>query len=584
MQVGAGMLLHIGGEGLVIGKQFLAQRLQAAVPRGFLRRMADEDIELRTDRPRIDVAHEAADVLHLPAPSFVALDALCREHRVAEPVGDCQLVDLRLCKLDEFHAEALQLVHLLLALRFADRWNRRHRSYHNAPMPKRHGFTFEQGELHDMAEQVLARATRGGASGCECEVSEGYGLTVTVRKGKPDTIEHNRDRSIGVTIYFGERPKVRRGHASTSDVSRAALEQTVDAALAIARHTAEDDCAGLPDAELLAKKARDLDLFHPWALGTEEAIALAKRCEDAAFATAPVIKNSEGATVSTQQSQFLLANSLGFRGGFPGSRHYLSCSVIAQEKGLMQRDDWYSASRVPRKIADARALGRYAAQRAAARLRARKIATCQVPVLFEAPVAIGLLGHFVSAVNGGNLYRKTSFLVDSLGKEVFSRNVQIEERPFERQGSASTTFDDEGVATCERSVVRNGVLQGYFLGSYSARKLGMKSTGNAGGHHNLVLASDGPDFRGMLRKMGRGLLVTELLGQGINLVTGDYSRGAAGYWVDGGEIQFPVEEITIAGNLRDMFKGIAAVGADVLARSGRESGSILIERMTIAGE
>ena len=451
-------------------------------------------------------------------------------------------------------------------------------------MPKPHGFTFNAAEFHDMAEQVLARAKRAGASGCECEVSEGFGLTVTVRKGKPDTIEHNRDRAIGVTIYLGDRPKARRGHASTSDVSPAALEQTVDAALAIARHTAEDDCAGLPDAELLAKKAPDLDLFHPWALDTEEAIALAKRCEDAAFATAPVIKNSEGATVSTQQSQFLLANSLGFRGGFPGSRHYLSCSVIAEEKGLMQRDDWYSASRVPRKIAEPRALGRYAAQRAASRLRARKIATCQAPVLYEAPVAIGLLGHFVSAVNGGNLYRKTTFLVDSLEKEVFSRHVQIDERPFRRQGSASTPFDDEGVATHERSVVRDGVLQGYFLGSYSARKLGMKSTGNAGGHHNLILKSDGPDFAGMLRKMGRGLLVTELLGQGINLVTGDYSRGAAGYWVEGGEIRYPVEEITIAGNLRDMFKGIVAVGGDVLARSGRESGSILIERMTIAGE
>ena len=451
-------------------------------------------------------------------------------------------------------------------------------------MPKRHGFTFEHGELHDMAEQVLARAKRAGASGAECEVSEGHGLTVTVRKGKPDTIEHNRDRSIGVTIYLGDRPKARRGHASTSDVSPAALEQTVDAALAIARHTAEDDCAGLPDPDLLAKGAKDLDLFHPWALTTEEAIALAKRCEDAAFATAPVIKNSEGATVATQQSQFVLANSLGFRGGFPGSRHYLSCAVIAEEKGLMQRVDWYSASRVPRKIAEPQALGRYAAQRAASRLRARKIATCQAPVLFEAPVAIGLLGHFVSAVNGGNLYRKTSFLVDSLGKEVFARNVQIDERPFERQGSASTPFDDEGVATHERSVIRDGVLQGYFLGSYSARKLGMQSTGNAGGHHNLVLKSNGPNFVGMLKKMGRGLLVTELLGQGINMVTGDYSRGAAGYWVDGGEIQFPVEEITIAGNLRDMFKGIVAVGADVLARSGRQSGSILMDRMTIAGE
>src|SRR5881394_1065309 len=451
-------------------------------------------------------------------------------------------------------------------------------------MTRHPGFTCDRAELESLAQAVLDRARRAGASGCDCDVSEGHGLTVTVRKGKPDTIEHNRDRSIGVSLYLGERPRVRRGHASTSDLSRAALEQTVDAALAIARHTAEDDCAGLPEPDLLAKSPRDLDLFHPWELSTEEAIAIAKRCEDAAFATAPVIRNSEGATVSTQQSQFMLANSHGFVGGYPGSRHYLSCAVIAEQRGLMQRDDWYSSSRVAGKIAEPRALGRYAAQRAAARLRARKIATCQAPVLFEAPVAIGLLGHFVSAVNGGSLYRKTSFLVDSLGKEVFSRHVQIDEQPFERQGSASTPFDEEGVATHERSVVRDGVLQGYFLGSYSARKLGLRSTGNAGGHHNLVLKSDGPDFKGMLRKMGRGLLVTELLGQGINLVTGDYSRGAAGYWVEGGEIQFPVEEITIAGNLRDMFKGMVAVGADVLTRSGRESGSILIDRMTIAGE
>src|SRR3989440_873679 len=413
-------------------------------------------------------------------------------------------------------------------------------------MPKRHGFTFESAELHDMAEQVLAHAKRAGASGCDCEVSEAYGLTVTVRKGKADTIEHNRDRSIGVSVYLGERPRVRRGHASTSDLSRAALEQTVDAAAAIARHTAEDECAGLPEPELLVREPRDLDLFHPWELGTEEAIALAKRCEDAAFATAPVIRNSEGATVSTQQSQFVLANSHGFVAGYPGSRHYLSCAVIAEHKGLMQRDDWYSSSRVPTKIAEPRSLGRYAAERAASRLGARQIATCQAPVLFEAPVAIGLVGHFVSAVNGGNLYRKTSFLVDSLGSEVFARHVQIDERPFERQGSASTPFDDEGVATRERSVIRDGVLQGYFLGSYSARKLGMKSTGNAGGHHNLVLKSNGPDFVGMLRKMGRGLLVTELLGQGINLVTGDYSRGAAGYWGDDGALQFSAEVITIA--------------------------------------
>jgi PmbA protein len=451
-------------------------------------------------------------------------------------------------------------------------------------MPKHHGFTFSPQTLRELAAIVLERAKAGGAQGCDCEVSEAYGLTVTVRKGKPDTLEHNRDRSVGVSVYFGERPKVRRGHASTSDLSRAALEQTVDAALAIARHTAEDDAAGLPDAALLAADPPDLDLFHPWALSSEAAIEIARRCEAAAFAASKKIRNSEGATVSTQHSQFVLANSQGFMAGYPGSRHYLSCAVIAEERGLMQRDDWYSSSRVPEKIAGPEALGRYAGQRAAARLGARKIATCRAPVLFEAPAAIGLIGHFCSAVNGGNLYRKTSFLLDSLGQRVFAPLVRIEEQPLEPQGAASTAFDEEGVATKARRVVDDGVLQGYFLSSYSARKLGMQSTGNAGGHHNLVVRSDGPDFAGMLRRMGRGLLVTELLGHGINMVTGDYSRGAAGYWVEGGEIRFPVEEITIAGNLKDMFRGIAAIGSDVLVRGGRSCGSILIDGMTIAGD
>ena len=451
-------------------------------------------------------------------------------------------------------------------------------------MPKRHGFSCSRSEMESLAQAALERARSAGASGCDVDVSEGYGLTVTVRKGKPDTVEHNRDRSLGVSVYFGDRPRVRRGYASTSDFSRAALEQTVDAAAAIARHTAEDDCAGLPDAELLARSKPDLDLHHPWDISTEDAVDLAKRCEAAAFAVSKKIRNSEGATVSAQQTQFVFANSLGFVGGFPGSRHWLSCAVIAEDKGMMQRDDWYSASRVPAQIADPRALGRYAGQRTAARLGARKIATTQAPVLFEAPVAIGLIGHFVSAVNGGNLYRKTSFLVDSLGKEVFSPLVQIEERPLEAQGMASSPFDEEGVATQERSIVRAGVVEGYFLGSYSARKLGMKSTGSAGGHHNLLVRSQGPDFAGMLKKMGRGLLVTELLGQGVNPVTGDYSRGAAGYWVEGGEIAYPVEEITIAGNLKEMFKRIVAIGSDVVVRSGRSAGSILVENMTIAGE
>jgi PmbA protein len=451
-------------------------------------------------------------------------------------------------------------------------------------MPKHHGFTCEPGELRALAQSVLEHARRAGAAACDCDVSESYGLTVTVRKGRPDTLEHNRDRSVGVSVYWGERPRARRGHASTSDFSPQAIRQTVEAAAAIARHTAEDDCAGLPDAELLARDMPDLDLFHPWELSTEEAIEIARRCEAAAFAVSKNIRNSEGATVSAQQSQFVLANSLGFMGGYPGSRHWLSCSVIAEDKGMMQRDDWYSASRVPAKLADPATLGRYAAQRALARLGARKIPTCQAPVLFEAPAALQLIGHFVSAVNGGNLYRKTSFLVDSLGRQVFSPIVQIDERPYEPQATASTPFDEEGVATRTRSIVRGGTVEGYFLGTYSARKLGMQSTGSAGGHHNLVVRSEGPDFAGMLRHMQRGLLVTELMGQGVNLVTGDYSRGAAGYWVEGGEIRFPVEEITIAGNLREMFKGIAAIGSDVLVRGGRSSGSILVENMTIAGD
>jgi PmbA protein len=445
-------------------------------------------------------------------------------------------------------------------------------------------FTYAEAQLRDFAAQVLSHARRLGAAACECDVSEGHGLSVTVRKGAVDTIEHNRDKSIGVTVYLGERPHARRGHASTSDFSSAALAQTVEAALAIARHTTEDDCAGPPEPELLARDAPDLDLYHPWALGTEEAIAIARRCEAAAFALSPKIRNSEGASVSAQHSQFVFANSLGFMAGFPTSRHSLYLSVIAEDARGMQRDDWYSAARVPAQLAAPEALGRYAGERALARLGAHRIGTRQARVLFEAPQATMLLGSFVSAASGGNLYRKASFLVDSLGKAVFAPGVSIEERPLEPRGLASTPFDEEGVATQARTVVRDGVLQGYFLGSYSARKLGMRSTGSAGGNHNLVVASDGPDFLGMLRRLDTGLLVTELLGHGVNLVTGDYSRGAAGYWVEKGEIAHPVEEITVAGNLKDMFLGIEAVGSDAVVRGSRRSGSILVQRMTIAGE
>jgi PmbA protein len=444
-------------------------------------------------------------------------------------------------------------------------------------------FTYTQSQLKGFAQTVLDAARRAGAASCECEVSEGRGLSVTVRKDEPETIEHNLDKGIGITVYFGDRPNARRGHASTSDFSTAALTSAVEAAAAIARKTAVDDCAGPPEPAQLAKTPKDLDLYHPWAVDTGEAIRIARRAERAAFSLSKKITNSEGATVSAQHGQFIFANSLGFMQGFPSSRHSLSLSVIAEDRGLMQRDDWYSSSRVPGMLADPEALGRYAGARALARLGSRKIATCQAPVLFEAPVAAGLIGSFVGAASGGSLYRKSSFLLDSLGKQIFSRGITIAERPHEPRALASTPFDDEGVSTSAREVVSKGILKGYFLASYSARKLGMQSTGSAGGTHNLVVSSDGPDLAGMLKRMGRGFLVTEMLGQGANLLTGDYSRGAAGYWVENGEIAYPVEEVTVAGNLKDMFLGIDAIGSDVLVRGAYSCGSILVNRMTIAG-
>jgi len=440
-------------------------------------------------------------------------------------------------------------------------------------------FSHTSDTLKAIAADALAHAREKGAGACEVEVSDGYGQTVTVRMGEVETIEYNRDKSLSVTVYIGKH----KGYASTADLAPRAIRDTVEAALTIARFTAADDCAGLADPEALARDSKDLDLFHPWDLPVERAIEIAKRCESAAFALDKRVSNSEGASVSCQQWQFVLANSDGFMDGFPTSRHILSCAVIAAEDGHMQRDDWYVSMRSPKDLPRPEAVGEYAGRRALARLRSRKIGTVQAPVLFEAPVASGLIGGFVSAVSGGSLYRKASFLLDSLGKEVFSPIVNLVERPHVMRGAASSWFDDEGVATRDRDVVRNGVLQGYFLGSYSARKLGMKTTGNAGGNHNLILESGGSDLPGLITTMGRGLLVTDLMGHGINLVTGDYSRGAAGYWVEGGEIRYPVEEITIAGNLRDMFRSIVAIGSDALTRGSRTCGSILVEGMTVAG-
>lgn len=448
------------------------------------------------------------------------------------------------------------------------------------------GFAQSRETFQQIVEDTLAIAKALGASDAGVEVSEGVGLSVSVRMGELENVERNRDKSLGVSVYLGQR----RGNASTSDFSPQAIRQTVQAAYDIARFTAEDPAAGLPEAEDLAsaaEAARDLDLFHPWPVDAAQAAELARRCEVAALDTDRRITNSEGAGVSAQQSHFWAGNSRGFRGGYASSRHYLSVAPIAGRGRNMQRDAWYTSMRDARELASPESVGRYAAERALSRLKSRRLPTAEVAVLFEAPVAAGLLGGYVQATSGGALYRKASFLPDSLGKPVLPSHIDILEDPHRIKGKGSAPFDDEGVRTRARQVVQGGVVQGYFLSSYSARKLGMHTTGNAGGSHNLSMTSrltqPTDSLDAMLRKLGRGFLVTELMGQGVNYVTGDYSRGAAGFWVDGGVIQFPVHEVTIAGNLREMFLGIVAIGADVYPQGAKSIGSVLIERMKLAG-
>lgn len=444
-------------------------------------------------------------------------------------------------------------------------------------------FSISESRLSELALQVLEYARALGASDCACEASESTGLSVTTRKGQVETIENTRDKGLGITVYLG----LRRGHSSTSDFSVAAVRLAVQAAYDIARHTAVDPAAGLPDAEELEKHPQNLDLFHPWTLEPEHAIEIARSAEDAAFAVSKQIINSEGANVHTGCDQFVLANSRGFIAGYPQSRHSVSVAPIARGRGGMQRDDWYSSARRSEDLSAPEAIGRYAAQRALARLGAHKLETRRCPVLFEAPVACSLLGNFVHAASGGALYRKASFLVERIGKKLFADHIRITEDPFVHGGLASGPFDEEGVRGQARDVVAAGVLEGYFLSCYSARKLGMKSTGNAGGAHNLQLLSSRTapedDFLAMLRKLGTGLLVTELIGMGVDYVNGDFSRGASGYWVENGAIAYPVEEITVAGNLKHIFPGMAAIGADVVVRGGRRVGSVLIESMTVGG-
>jgi len=453
------------------------------------------------------------------------------------------------------------------------------------------GFQYSRAQFEELVDLALSHAKQLGAADAGAEVSEGAGLSVSVRKGELENVERNRDKSLGVTVYLGQR----RGNASTSDFSPAAIRQTVQAAYDIARFTAEDPVAGLPDPDDVANTYPELDLFHPWAITSDEAVKIALACEDAAFATSRKITNSEGAGVSAQQSHFFTAHMRGgerglpgiFSGGYASSRHSLSVAPIAGKGAAMQRDYWYSSQRNPLDLATPQAVGRYAAERTLARLNGRKIATTECPVLFESPLAAGLLGAYVQATSGGALYRKTTFLADSLGKRVMAKHLDILEDPHIIGGKGSAPFDDEGVRTVRRKVLSAGKVQGYFLSTYSARKLGMRTTGNAGGSHNLTLSSrltqPGDDLDAMLRKLGRGLFVTELMGQGVNYVTGDYSRGASGYWVEDGRIAYPVHEITIAGNLRDMFMGIEAVGADAYSYGAKTVGSILINRMKVAG-
>lgn len=441
-------------------------------------------------------------------------------------------------------------------------------------------FSYSLAQLQEMSADVLRRAKDAGATAAEAEISLGFGQNVSVRMGETETIEYNRDKGVSVTVYFGQQ----KGHASTSDLSPQAIQDTVSAACNIARYTAKDEFCGLADADLMAKDIPDLDLYHPWALSVDEAIVLAKECETSAREVDTRITNSEGASVSTYEGMFAYANSHGFNGGYATSRQGISCSVIAEEADSMQRDYWYTTARSAKDLDSAAAVGRLAGERTVRRLGSKRIKTARVPVLFEASLASGLISHLVSAISGGNLYRKSTFLLDSLRKQVMSSHITIEEQPHLLKGLASSPFDNEGVATKPRTLIKDGVLNGYMLSSYSARKLGMQTTGNAGGNHNLIVSHGDLDLNGLLKMMGTGLLVTELLGHGINMVTGDYSRGAAGFWVENGVIVHPVEEITIAGNLQTMLKQIVAVGNDVLVQGSKQVGSILIENMTVAGD
>lgn len=440
--------------------------------------------------------------------------------------------------------------------------------------------TVARRDLERLVALALEEARARGASQAEVGVSIDTGLSVTVRLGEVETLEYQRDRGMGITVYVDQR----KGSASTADLGTETVLETVRKALSIASFTAADECAGLADANLMAGDVPDLSLSHPWDVTPEAAIEIARACEAAALATDARVTNSEGAALGTHRGVRVYGNSHGFLGGFESTGHSVSCAVVAAAGEEMQREQWYTTARDWRELEEATSVGRKSAERTVARLGSQKLVTRRAPVLFAPEMARGLFGHFIAAIRGGSQYRKSSFLLGAAGQQVFPSFLQVLERPHIPKGQASSAFDNEGVATRDRALVSDGILQGYLLGAYSARKLGLQTTGNAGGPHNLIVPSTGEDREALLRRMGTGLMVTEMMGQGVNIVTGDYSRGASGFWIEGGAIRFPVHEITIAGNLRDMLRGIVAVGSDVDLRGGVRTGSVLVAEMTIAGD
>lgn len=445
--------------------------------------------------------------------------------------------------------------------------------------PPTHDTLPERNALDDWAARALQAAQTAGADGAEVQVSASRALTVSVRMGEVESVQFQRDRDLGLTVYCGRRS----GSASTTDLSDAGIREAAAAAVAIARASGEDPCSGLPDASDLASAFPALDLWHPWLISAEAALDVARSCEGAGLAVDTRIKGSEGASVDTRHSRSLLANTLGFSGYRESGEHAMGCAVIASDDAGMQQGYWYSSHRRPSALEPAEAVGRRAGERAVAQLGARKLSTRRAPVLFAADVARSLFGSFCAAISGGALYRRSSFLLDRVGEAIFAPQVQLRQRPFLPQAAASAAFDQEGVATRDRELVTDGVLQGYLLGSYAARKLGLRSTGNAGGVFNLIVEPTAGDFAALVRELDTGLLVTELMGTGANLVTGDYSRGAAGFWVEHGEIAYPVQEITLAGTLPEMYRGIRAIGSDVDVRGGIRSGSVLIEGLMVGG-